>query len=60
MPLEEFAFCGVEAELILVWELLLSPVRSLCPVAQLLGLVFPSLPVFASGGWGVNVTLLLL
>ncbi len=23
-----------------------------CTVAQLLGLVFPSLPVFASGGWG--------
>lgn len=26
-----------------------------CTVAQLLGLVFPSLPVFASGGWGVSV-----
>lgn len=31
-----------------------------CTVAQLLGLVFPSLPVFASGGWGVNVGLHLL
>lgn len=31
-----------------------------CTVAQLLGLVFPSLPVFASGGWGVSVGLLLL
>lgn len=26
-----------------------------CTVAQLLGLVFPPLPVFASGGWGVSV-----
>lgn len=31
-----------------------------CTVAQLLGLVFPSLPVFASGGWGVCVGLHLL
>lgn len=29
-------------------------------VAQLLGFVFPSLPVFASGGWGVSAWLLLL
>lgn len=31
-----------------------------CAVAQLLGLVFLSLPVFASGGWGVSVGLHLL
>lgn len=51
----EIAICGVEAGLVLVWELLPSFVRSLytvcccffCAVAQLLGLVFPPLPVFA-------------
>lgn len=31
-----------------------------CTVAQLLGPVFSSLPVFASGGWGVSVGSFLL
>lgn len=47
MSLEEIGTCGVEAGLILVWEL--------CLLSS-----FPSLPVFASGGWGVSVGSLLL
>lgn len=31
-----------------------------CTIAQLLGLAFPPLPVFASGGWGMNVEWVLL
>lgn len=49
----------MEAGPILHWELLPCPVRSVstlfCAEAQLLGPVLLSLPVFASGGWGVSV-----
>lgn len=54
-------FCGVEAGLIMLWELFAfsCPLSLHCirAAAQLLGLVFPSLPVFAAGGWGVSVGL---
>lgn len=38
-------------------SLVRSPHCVFCTIAQLLGLVFLSLPVFASGGWGVSVVL---
>ena len=52
-----WAFCGLGAS---AFCCPLSLHLVFFTVAQLLGFVFPSLPVFASGGWGVSVWLLLL
>lgn len=58
--LEDSAPCGVEAGPTLARELLLSFVPLSLYCTELLVLIFPPLPVFASGGWGVNVGQLLL
>lgn len=65
MLLEEIAVDGVEAGLVVVWELLPSFVHSLCTVffafwLSSLVLSFHLCLYFAFGGWGVIVDSLLL